>query len=188
MLKNKMIVFTFLFFLIMNNVSTSQTGKIGLRFEPGISFTELKGKSEIVPIIFSISGNILFEPTEWFNLEVRPGILYMDDDYSGFEIGLFARFKLLPSRIYLITGINNHSNKSFAENSGSGSGKNILYKSIGIGYRIFSTTYIDLTYYWTADKDYASVRETDGLTYLRIINKQMNGILKIGINLSWDIF
>lgn len=185
---NKNIVsISLLIFILTNLVTNSQSLKVGLRYEPGILFVEQNNKGDILPAIFSISGNILVEPIEWFNIEVRSGMLFISEEYSGFEIGLFARLKILPTHVYLITGLNNHSNKSSANNSGGSYGIEMLYKSIGIGYQFGSKFNIDIMYYWTANKNFAYTRETDWLTYSRIINKQMNGILKLGFNLSWDI-
>jgi hypothetical protein len=187
-MKRKIFFLIILLLSILINLTTkSQSLKIGLRYEPGILFVEQNNKGDILPAIFSISGNILVEPLEWFNIEVRPGMLFISEEYSGFDIGLFARLKILPTRFYLITGLNNHSNKGSVHNSAGGYDIEMLFKSIGIGYQFGHKFNIDIMYYWTTDKNYAYTRETDWLTYSRIINKQMNGILKIGFNLSWDI-
>ncbi len=182
------IVIIILFFLSITIVTKPQSLRVGLRYEPGLLFVEQKNKAEIIPAIFSLSGNLLVEPREWLNIEFRSGILFLSEEYSGFELGLFARFKILPTRFYLVLGINNHTNKGTANNSSGSYDKEILYKSIGIGYKTSSNFNIDLMYYWTDNKNYAYTLETDWLTYSRIVDKQMNGILKIGFNLSWDIF
>ena len=185
---NKYIVsIALLIFISTNLITNSQSLKVGLRYEPGVLFVEQDNKGNILPAIFSLSGNILVEPIEWFNLEIRPGMLFVSEEYSGYDIGLFARLKILPTHFYLITGLNNHSNKGSAHNSAGGYDIEMLFKSIGIGYQFGHRFNIDIMYYWTTDKNYAYIRETDWLTYSRIIYKQMNGILKIGFNLSWDI-
>jgi len=171
----------------MNLVVKSQTLKVGLRYEPGILMVDNVGKSELTPAIFSISGNALFTPVEWIDLEIRPGFVSVGEDYSGFDVGLFARFKIIPTSFYLIAGINNHSNKEYSNNSGGSYSKNMLYKSIGIGYYFDTKFNVDISYYWTSNKNFAYLKETDWLTYSKIIDKQLDGIIKIGLNLSWDV-
>jgi hypothetical protein len=95
---------------------------------------------------------------------------------------------ILSSNYYLIGGINNHINSWLgSHNGGSGFAKNILYKGIGIGYQKDSKLSIDLTYYFTNDKDFAYSRIYVSYGNNRIENKKMNGILKIGFSLAWDI-
>jgi len=186
MYKSKYLIIL-LILISMNLVIKSQTIKLGIRYEPGILIIEKNGKGESLPAIFSMSGNAIVTPIDWIDIEIRPGLVFVGEDYSGFEFGLFSRFKILPTSLYLIAGINNHSNKGYNNNSGGSYDKNMLYKSIGIGYNFDPKFNIDVTYYWTSDKNFAYVKETDWLTYSKIIDKQMKGIIKIGLNLSWDV-
>ncbi len=173
--------------MLINLTSKSQSLKIGLRYEPGILLTEQNSSTEIVPVLFCLSANFIVQPNTWLNFLVRPGILFVDEQYSGFEIGAFVRLMLFSTKFYLITGINNHSNREYAHNRSGSYGKEMLFKSIGLGYQADSKFGVDICYYWTSDKEYAYALLTDGLTYSRIVNRQMNGILKLGLNLSWDI-
>ena len=174
--------------LIFTSEVYSQSLKIGLRYEPGILLTEQNSIKEVVPVLFCIASNITFQPNSWSGLIIRPAITFTDEQYSGYEIGAFIKLKLFSTRFYFITGINNHSNKATGHNSAGGYGKEMLFASVGLGFQSDSKFGIDICYYWTNHKEYGYAKLTDGLTYSRFINKQMNGILKLGLNLSWDIF
>ncbi len=131
---------------------------------------------------------ILVAPADLVNLEFRPGLFLANEEYSGFDIGAFIRFKILSTKIYIIAGFNNHSNRSSGHNNGGSYSKDILYKGIGVGFQKDSKLSFDLIYYWTNDKDYAFSRVSDFLGNTRNINKQINGILKASFSLAWDIF
>lgn len=97
-------------------------------------------------------------------------------------------FKIFPKGIYIITGLNNHSNRSSGHNGGGSYAKQILYKGVGIGFQMNSKLSFDLMYYWTNDKDYAySILIDSSSGYTTMVNKKMNGILKVGFSLAWDI-
>ena len=173
--------------LLFMGLVKPQSLKLGLRFEPGILFSESNSKKQNIPVIFSGSANIIFEPIEWASFIIRPGITLIDEQYSGFEIGAFLKLILSSAKFYFISGINNHSNKAVGHNSAGGYGKEMLFASVGIGYQLDLKSGIDICYYWTNDKEYGYTKLTDGLTYSRFVSRQVNGILKLGLNLTWDI-
>ncbi|PKL84057.1 MAG: hypothetical protein CVV24_02000 [Ignavibacteriae bacterium HGW-Ignavibacteriae-3] len=174
-------------FVPTGRFASAQSFKIGLRYEPGVMFTSQNSRNEIIPVLFCLSINLIVQPNEWLSFIVRPGFLLVDEQYSGFEIGGFVKLMLFDTKYYSIIGLNNHSNKDTGHNTSGSYGKEILYKSIGLGFQADSKFCIDICYYWTSDKEYAYSRIRDGLTYSNIVSKQMNGILKLGIDLSWDI-
>ena len=187
MRNRNLIYFTFLFFLLINTFSIPQSLMLGLRYEPGILFGEQGSENFTMPLIYSISGNVLFEPIELFNIEIRPGIILISEEYSGFELGMFGIIKMLPTRFYLLFGFNNHFNMETAHNRGGSYEKGIFYKGLGLGYRTGLNSFIDLTYLWTSDRNFAYIIVTDGLTYSRQVDKKVRGILKLGFNITWDI-
>jgi hypothetical protein len=160
---------------------------MGFRYEPGILFGKQESKNLNMPLIFNLSGNLVFETIELFDIELRPGIVLIDEEYSGYEFGVFGKIKLLPTRFYFLFGVNNHYNIGTAHNRGGSYEKGIFYKGFGMGYNIGSNSSIDLTYFWTSDRKFAYVIETDGLTYSRVIDKEVKGILRLGFNITWDI-
>lgn len=185
---NRNIVFLLVFILVLiSRFIEAQSLKLGFRVEPTILLIEHKYESSISFTPYSLYLSTIFEPVDWLGVEVRPGYL-IGGDFWGFEIGFFARFKILPTKFYLITGLNNHSNEIHnAHNSGGSYEKNMLFKSVGLGFQKDSKLSIDLMYYWTNDKDFAYTFEQFESIYSRRINKQMNGIIKVGLSLAWDI-
>lgn len=88
----------------------------------------------------------------------------------------------------MIAGINNHSNTFLgSHNGGSGYEKYLFYKSIGIGYQNDSHLGVDIMYYWTNDKVYAYSRFIDSSGNYSFVNKNVNGILKIGLSLAMEV-
>jgi hypothetical protein len=177
----------FVAFIPAGQFAAAQSFKIGIRYEPGVMLTSQDSRNEIIPVLFCLSANVIVQPNGWLSFIVRPGILFVDEQYSGFEIGAFFKLMFFSTKFYFITGLNNHSANETGHNSGGAYGKELLFKCVGLGYQADSKFSVDINYYWTADQDFAYTRQTDWLTYSRIVNKQMNGILKLGFNLSWDV-
>jgi len=173
--------------LILNSAIIGQVMKLGFRVEPALFFMNKTNKSSNGFSPYSIYLTNIYEPVEWLNIELRPGYLIGFEYYGGFEIGAFARIKILPTNIYVITGFNNHSNTfSSAHNGGGGYTKKIFYKGLGIGYQKDSKLSFDLIYYWAVDKIFAYTFEQNGIGDK--INTEMKGILKLGFSLAWDIY
>ena len=185
--KNVFII-SLLMLLLSSSMIKSQSVKLGFRIEPAFLFTELKDESSVSFTPFSLSLTTLVSPIDWLNFEIRPGYFLAGEDYGGFEIGAFLHFKVLPTAFSLIAGLNNHSNGINGGHNGGGSyNKKMLFKSVGIGYQKDFKLSFDLMYYWTNDKDFAYTRKTDAFGYSTNYNKKMNGILKLGFSLAWDI-
>jgi hypothetical protein len=182
------IIITLLLISIPISKSTNaQTLKLGFRIEPTVLMTEVQKENSISITPFSFYLNVLVEPIEWLNLEVRQGYL-LGEEYSGFELGAFARIKIFSTKFYIVTGLINHSNNPTAHNSGGSYEKEMLYKGVGIGFQKDSKLSFDLMYYWTDNKDFRYSRQTDFLTYSKIVNTRMNAVIKLGFSLAWDIF
>jgi len=185
---NKNIILIILVTIILSPVIKSQSLKVGFRVEPSILLIEHNNETDISFTPYSLYLTTLVVPTKWLNLEVRSGLFLAGEEYSGFEIGVFAMFKIFPKGIYIITGLNNHSNRGSGHNGGGSYAKQILYKGVGIGFQKNSKLSFDLMYYWTNDKDYAySIVIDSSSGYTTMVNKKMNGILKVGFSLAWDI-
>jgi hypothetical protein len=179
----------FLLLIIFVSVTIKpQSLKLGFRIEPTIMITEQNNSSSIAFSPYAMYLTAIVMPVDGLSFEVRPGYFLGGEYYGGFEFGAFARWMIWQSRFYLIGGINNHSNSWLgSHNGGSGLSKNILYKGIGIGFQNDSKLDIDLMYYFTNDKDFAYLSIYNPHGYSRFENKKMNGILKLGFSLAWDI-
>lgn len=185
---NKFLIYkAILFLLFMNTFSISQSLQVGFRYEPGILFGKQESKNLNIPLIFSLSGNLLIEPVELLNIELHPGVVLIDDEYSGFEFGVFGKIKIPSTQFHFLFGVNNHYNIGTAHNKGGSYEKGMFYKGFGMGYNIGLNSSIDLTYFWTSDKKYAYAIESDDLTYSRIIYKEVKGLLRLGFNITWDL-
>lgn len=181
-------IISLLMSLLSSSMIQSQSVKLGFRFEPAFVFTEQTNESSTSFTPYSFYLTTLVAPTDWLSIEVRPGLFVAGEDYGGFEIGAFLHFKVLPTAFSLIAGLNNHSNSINSGHNGGGNyNKKMLFKSVGIGYYKDSKLSFDLMYYWTNDKDFAYTRKTDSFGYSTNYNKKMNGILKLGFSLAWDI-
>lgn len=166
----------------------SQSLKAGFRIEPGIFLSEEKDEVKVIPVFYSVSADVIYYPLQWIGIEVRPGYMLVSEDYGGYNFGIYARLQSIIPKIFFVAGINKQSNfMNSAHNSGGSYTKDVIYKGIGIGYQCDSKLSFDIMYYWTNDKDYAYCHETDWLTYSHKINKSINGIMKIGFNLNWDV-
>ena len=181
-------ILSLLIFIQFSSTVNSQSLKIGFRFEPAILLSEQNNSSSISFTPYSFYLTTIFEPIKNLGFELRPGYFLGGEYYGGFELGAFARWMILSSKFYVIGGVTNHSNDILgSHNGGSGLSKNILYKSIGIGFQKDSKLGIDLMYCFTNDKDYAYSNVYDSHGSYRFENKKMNSILKIAFSLSWDI-
>jgi hypothetical protein len=186
-MKLNIILIAFFVLISLNEKIKCQFLKLGFRVEPSVLLIEHKNESSIAFSPYGLYLTTLLEPTQWLALELRPGIFLAGEEYIGLEIGGFARFRVLPTKFSLLVGINNHSNKGSGHNSGGSYEKDILFTCLGVGFQKDSKLGIDLTYYWTSNKDFAYTFERFEFTYSRRVNKKMNGIIKVGFSLAWDI-
>jgi len=182
-------VFIFLSLIILeNNIINAQYLKIGFRIEPTIMITEQNNSSSVAFAPYAFSLTAIIEPVDGIGFEVRPGFSLGGEYYGGFELGAFARWMILSSRFYLTGGLNNHSNSWVSShNGGSGYRKNILYKGIGLGFQKDSKLSIDIIYYFTNDKEFAYSMVYDSYGNTKLENKLMDGLIKIGFSLAWDL-
>lgn len=177
-----------LLLILSSSISEAQLLKLGFRIEPVLLLTE---KSNINSYSFSPYGlyaSILFEPIDNVGLEIRPGFMIAEEYYGGFEIGYNIRWVIPSTKFYLVGGINSHSNTfTNSHNGGSGYTKRILFKSFGLGYQKDSKLGFDLMYYWTNDREYAYSNYIDSSGNFNSAAKYVNGVIKIGFSLAWDI-
>jgi hypothetical protein len=128
-----------------------------------------------------------FIPVDFLELEFRPGYI-IGGDYWGYELGAFLKINLLPTKIFVIGGVNNHLNTiESASNSGGAFKKYMLFNGIGIGYQKDSKLSIDIMYHWTSNKDFGYSNIHDKLGYLFTYKKNMSGIIKVGVSLAWEV-
>jgi len=181
-------ILLFIIFINLGSIVNSQTLRIGFRLEPAILISSQDNSSSISFTPYSFYLTTILEPIENLGFELRPGYFLGGEYYGGFELGAFARWMIPSSKFYIIGGVINHSNDILgSHNGGSGLSKNILYKSIGVGFQKDSKLGIDLIYYFTNDKDYAYSSVYYSYGNYGFENKRMNGILKVGFSLAWDI-
>lgn len=182
------VIFASLIFMQLNSSVKSQSLRIGFRYEPAVLISEQNNSSSVAFTPYSIYLTTFVETFKGLGLELRPGYILGGEYYGGFELGAFARWMIYESKFYLIGGLNNHSNSILgSHNGGSGLAKNILFTGIGVGFQKDSKLSIDLMYYFTSDKDFAYSIVYDSYGKYRLENKRMNGILKIGFSLVWDL-
>ncbi len=179
-------VASFLLVLFYCSSLEAQVVKLGFRVEPNIIISEKSGASSIILAPLSLHSTILIEPVNNFILDARAGYIFANEYYTGIEFGIYIRYAL-TSRFLIIAGVNNHSNSGGAHNSGGAITKDIFFKGIGIGFQVDSKISFDFMYSWTSDGEYAYYRDTDWLTYSKTLKKRINGIIKIGFCIAWDI-
>lgn len=175
----------------------SQTVQLGFRFEPAVVLHGNPDENEVGFSPYSLYLTALVEPVKWLKIDLRPGIFLGDSEYSGFEMGVFAKVKILPSKFFIAAGFNNHDNSNGGgSNSGGSYEKNMLFKVVGLGFQKDEKLSFDIMYHWTNDKEYGySIHHP---SYDELINnpgavtkkipKIINGIIKVGFSLAWDIF
>jgi hypothetical protein len=159
----------------------SQSLKLGFRVEPTILFTESNNSRYTHFSMYSFYLTTLLEPVGNFGFELRPGLIYGSPDYKGYDVGAYVKYNFV-SNFYLLAGLNNHYN------AGGGYVKNYIYKCIGLGYQRNSKLSFDIGYYWTGDKVLADLRMVNYLGPSTYTDEKMNGILKLGFSLAWEIF
>ena len=71
---------------------------------------ESDNSRKIFPVSIFFSGK--YNLNKNFTFELRPGYLFGDRYYQGFEVGVFIRYLFNKSKFSIITGVNFHKNKS----------------------------------------------------------------------------
>lgn len=176
-----------LFIILVFNVSSAQVIKVGFRIEPTILISEQGNNTSTGFNPYSVYLTAAVSPIKDLSFEIRPGYLLWGDYYGGFEIGAFAKWNILSSKIFIQGGILNHDNLDTGHNGGGSYEKSILYKGLGVGYQVDSKLSVDISYYWSNDSiyGYSNIRDYISYSYQEYI--RMKGILKLGFCLTWDI-
>jgi hypothetical protein len=183
------IVLLIMFLILIFAEHKSQTLQAGFRYEPAYVFIEENNRSVNGIAAISMYFTGLYHPTDWLTLEIRPGYFVADQDYGGFEIGGYARVKLLPTNFFVIAGINNHHNTwDSAHNGGGAYKKDMLFYVLGIGFQKGSKLSLDVSYHFSSDKSFGYSRVTDWLTYSYFVDKKLNGMIKLGLSITSDIY
>lgn len=178
-----------IFFIILSvsNVVSAQFLKAGFRYEPALFFTESKNGSSTLLNTISGSFSIQLYLFSWINLEIRPGYIY-GNGFNGWDLGMNIQMKLFSSDFFVLTGLHNHYNvANNSHNSGGNYDKTMLFKAFGMSYQYDHLLSFDVTYFWTSNKIFEYYFESDWLTYRKLENINMNGIIKIGIKVSFEV-
>lgn len=186
---NKNILFSVLLFFFLSVEYKSQILQAGFRYEPAYVFIEENNRSVNGIAAISMYFTGLYCPADWLTLEIRPGYFVADQDYGGFEIGGYARLKIFPENFFVITGINNHHNTwDSAHNGGGAYKKDMLFYVLGIGFQKGSKFSIDVSYHFSSDKSFGYSRVTDWLIHSYFVDKKINGMIKLGLSFTSNIY
>ena len=171
--------------LLVLNISSviAQNVQLGFRIEPAVLISERENL--FTPISFYAT--ISYKPINFLNIELRPGFLYAGEEYAGYEIGAFAKLRIMPTNFFIAVGLNNHSNAVFGRNGSGNYEKSILYKGFGFGFQSNEKLSFDIMYYFSSNNAYAYTLSYDG-SVLKYNDVKMVGILKFGFSLGWDVF
>lgn len=167
-----------LFFLLSISTLLAQNIKLGFRIEPAFLITDTENL--ITP--YSFYASILYQPTKYLDFEFRPGFLFSGEKYSGFEIGIFANYRIIPTKLIISIGINNHSNLGYSRNGFGSYSTDVFYIGFGPGIQIDNNLRVDIMYYYPTSGVYAYSFIAD-----EYYENKMVGILKLGFSLAWNI-
>ena len=173
-------------FFFCSAVIAGQGVKLGFRLEPGAVFTEYKGDKDVSPFFYGFKANIMIEPESYWGIEIQPGLMLVNDQLLGFEIGSFAKVNILSPDFALLLGLSNFFNREISGRFSGGYGKHFVFYGVGAGYQVNSKLRLDLMYYRPDTKEYAYVLEPDETGY-RKVNKKINGIVRVAFNLAFEI-
>jgi hypothetical protein len=123
------------------------------------------------------------EIDENFTIEIKPGIFFGGDFFSGFEVGSFLRYSFTYSKIYFLSGVNLHLNNGTAHGlSRMEFAKDDLYINIGlgIGTKLNNSINIAFNYYQPLKINYGYIAISEN-EISEIYQTKLFRIYKLGI-------
>lgn len=142
-------------------------------------------KSIYVPIDLHLTAGISF--LEHYKIDFRIGIMYVYEDFTGLDKGIFFKADLFNTNFYGTVGID------FINNLGEGHGVTVYSEAggkttflcIGAGYGLSKHFIFDLMYYYTKDKVYGYNIVSYSSTDYKRYDKINNGLLVLGFQYSF---
>lgn len=168
------------------NHSFAQEVKLGFRaeiFAPVYEKTDA-GKSFQLFMPPNIYGVLAFKPIENFQLDLRPGISFVED-YGGFELGSYLKF--FPSEsIYLLAAYNLHFMGGEAHGFHSNNETTFTMPGAGIGILTGKHSSIEFLLFIPTPKDWMYDVQFENVGFKSIITK-FDLIFKIGFGFDWSL-
>ena len=130
-----------------------------------------------IPVIQNLYIPFGFHFDKQYSLEFRPGYMLSQDNYEGFEIGVFLFYNFYVSRFSINGGINFHFNEDTDGNEGF-YGKTIFLIGIGLNYKLANKIFLEVSYQNSLKSNYGFYGSTE---LGRNIEYSMNSIVKLGI-------
>ncbi|RJP61258.1 MAG: hypothetical protein C4543_03695 [Ignavibacteriales bacterium] len=174
-------------YILVSSLISAQSLKLGFRLEPSIILTEDYNESGLQFTPYGLAITSIYSPLKDFELEVRGGYFLGGEDFTGFEYGAFINYRLFNGDFLLSAGLLNHLNSASGHNTSVSYAKDLLFTGLGLKYLVDSKLSVDMMYFWASDKVYGYSWITDHSGFSRIIDKRINGLLKIGISLAFNI-
>ncbi|MCZ7601332.1 MAG: hypothetical protein M5R37_00560 [Melioribacteraceae bacterium] len=161
---------------------------LGFRLEPIYVFAEDDGTSDDFFSPYSLKMSFIVEPINSIGLEIRPGFLIAGEEFMGWEVGTFANYKIPKSSFSILVGINHFYKTQTGGNNRGSEGGYFPFYGLGIGFNQNENIRIDLSYFITSRKEYASYRYYD-YSSLKVLHykKTLTGVLRIGLNIAFNI-
>jgi hypothetical protein len=164
----------------------AQEVKLGFRaeiFAPLYEKTEI-GKSFKLYMPPNLYFVLAFRPTENFQLDLRPGISFVED-YGGFEFGGYLKY--FPSEsIYLIAAYNAHFNGGEAHGFHSNNETTFTMPGLGVGFVTGKYSSLELLLFIPSPKEWKYDVEVEIGGYKKI-TYTFDVIFKIGFGFDWPI-
>lgn len=105
--------------------------------------------------------SLIVEPINSIGLEIRPGFLIAGEEFMGWEVGTFVNYRIPKSSFSILIGINHLFKTQTGGNNRGSEGGYFPFYGIGFGYNQNENIRIDLSYFITSRKEYASYRYYD---------------------------
>jgi hypothetical protein len=170
-----------------SNVS-AQTIQAGFRFEPAFTLTNVNSENEVNFSPYSLYASIKGNISERISLEVRPGYFMGEENYGGPELGGFFHYRVIDGWKILL-GYNYHSNTWLGgSNNRGGYSKKINHTAVGLLYQKDSKLSFDITYFIPHDRVFGYSNHIDSMGKSVLSEKKVNGIIKLGFSIMWDIY
>ncbi len=206
------LIFTTLFFcqetqtnsLIFNGISdinqspsddqSNVNFELGLRDEIAFQYTKLYNyrdgysnytKSAFLPINLHLAAGLRF--SEYYKIDFRIGIIYVFEDFSGIDKGIFLQANLFKSNFYGTLGIDffNNCREAHGIMVYSESGGDITSFCFGIGYNLSKHFDLEVSYYLPTNKVYGYNQVNYGAIHIQRYEKINNGLLIIGFQYNF---
>lgn len=142
---------------------------------------ETKNITSDSPFSFYLSGRINY--SKYLGLEIRPGIIFGGDEYTGFELGILLRYKFWQDKMFAAGGVNFHFNGGSGHGTFFATDETFMFYGLNLGINLNKSFAFIASFYILPQKEFLYQEYNwDAFNYY---DYTLKSVLKLGFDFTF---